>query len=409
MVGTALGDILLGLLSLAILIAGSEKVVRHAVTLMKQRGISGSFIGLAVISIGTSLPEVLTHVVASADILSGQIDPDVAAATVLGTNVGSDIAQQNLLVGIVALAGLLTFTKTLLYRDFGIMIGVATLVLAFGWNGWMSRIEGAVLVVGYGVYLALVYRQRSRNDVAEAAETGGETEAWRDWAWIVGGLVAIVIAGHFVLQAAEHLVARAGLAGSLIGVAVIGLATSLPELSTALASIRRGQSELSVGTLVGSNITNPMLALGLGMLISGYSVPTAIVEFDLPVKIGTAILIFVFLLSGRRLSRLESIILIGIYIAYLATRMWLYPEDVPTATNGGHRGAVLVAVNVPVPDPVSPTSGSAFLRGRDRAIVTSVGVGCRLPTRARSYPTCPAKSISHYRTRSGTRRNVRAP
>ncbi|HXV63195.1 MAG TPA: ATP-binding protein [Vicinamibacteria bacterium] len=341
-----LGDGVLGLLSLAVLIGGSEKIVSHAAILMEQRGISGSFIGLAIISIGTSLPEILTHVIASTDILAGRIDPDVAAATVLGTNVGSDIAQQNLLIGIVALAGALTFTKTLLYRDFGIMIGVAALVLAFGWNGWLSRAQGAVLMAGYLVYLVVIYRSPSRDEAAEQVpppETDSRTDAWRHWTWIVGGLCAIVLAGHFVLQVAEHLVKRFELGGSLIGVSVIGLSTSLPELSTALASIRKGRSELSVGTLVGSNITNPMLALGLGMLISGYSVPDVVLEFDLPVKIGTAIVIFTFLLSGRRLSKLESVILIGMYVSYLASRMWLYPDDV-----GARR-----------PDPGASLAGSA--------------------------------------------------
>lgn len=322
-----------GLVMLVGLIGGSEKVVDHCVALMKQKGVSGGVLGLTVISIGTSLPEILTHIIASANIVTGQLTMDVASATVLGTNIGSDIVQQNLLVGVVALAGALRVSKRFLLRDMSALIGAAAMVWLLGLDGGLSRPEGAALVVAYGMYLAMVYFQRDQQtaDDVEAAEADEELTRAAPaihWTWIIGGLLVVVTCGHFALEAVDHFVQRFGLGGSLLGVAVIGVATALPELSTAIASVRRGQAGLSAGTLVGSNITNPLLAIGLGAVISTYTVPRVVIVYDLPVKVATAVMILLFFLRGRRLFRYQAILLIACYFAYLIVRFVLFPKDV---------------------------------------------------------------------------------
>lgn len=313
------------------LIAAAEKVVAHSVRVIEQHGISGGVIGLTVISIGTSLPEILTHVLASVNILTGEISRDVASATVLGMNVGSDIIQQTLLIGLVALIGTIQVTGTFLKRDFTALIAAALLLWLAVLDGEISRWEAGILIAAYLGYLALLTMQRATATSAVEAEAE-ETEPAPTWVhalWIGGGLLVVVTSGHVTLKAVNYFVERFALSGSLIGVTVIGISTTLPEMTTALAGVRKKQHGLSMGTLIGSNITNPTLGIGTGALISTYSVPQTIVVYDLPVKVFTAAVVLGLFVRDRRLSKLEAILLIVTYIAYLAGRMYFFASDVP--------------------------------------------------------------------------------
>ena len=324
----------IGLVSLVALIAGSEKLVSHCSALMKEKQISGTFIGLVVISIGTSLPEIVAHILASAEIITGDLNYNVASGTTLGMNIGSDIIQQNLLIGLVALFGSLEVTDTFVRRDLAMLIGAAAAVWIFGYAGVLTRWEGGLLAAGYLVYLAFVFRDRRENPRSPVSERRGPPRTrqvsrakWIHWAWIFGGLAVILTGGHFALNSVQYFVESLGIGGSMIGVAVIGVGTALPELSTAVSGIRRGQSDLSISTLVGSNITNPLFAIGIGALISTYSVPDALVYYDLPFKIATAFLIFAIFWRNRSISRPEGVILVASYFVYLGLRLYLFPSD----------------------------------------------------------------------------------
>lgn len=318
-----------GLVGLVGLIAGAERVVEHAAGLMRQRGLSGGFIGLTVISVGTSLPEMLAHVVASVGITYGWRDMNVASATVLGMNVGSDIAQQTLLIGAVGLVGAVYVSRSFLRRDFVALVAAALFVWLMSMDGSISRIDGAILIVAYGSYLVLVYRQRRVGDEVDklvAAESDEQVlPTWMRLSWIIGGLLVIVLCGEVVLRSVERIVKDLDIGGSLIGVVIIGLATSVPELATAVTAIRKKQTGLSIGTLIGSNITNPTLGIGLGAVISSYTLPTAVLWYDMPVKVATGALILGSFVWDERLTKWESVTLLAIYVAYIAVRGWMFP------------------------------------------------------------------------------------
>jgi cation:H+ antiporter len=308
----------------------ADKVIEKAIKLSNNLGISQIFIGLTVISIGTSLPEITTHVVASLDIVRGNIDPFIASATVLGTNIGSDIVQQNLIIGIVGLLGVIHVSKSFLRRDFLIMILSAALLLLFALDKEISRIEGAVLFFGYILYLwFLGLGERKKHNVRKKAnlERMDKKDIWKDLAYIGIGIVIIVASAEYILRIAEFFVERYHIGGSLIGILTIGIATALPELTTSITAILRGASSISIGTLVGSNITNPMFALGLGAMISSYEVPRPIIVFDLPVKIITAIIIMWFLWKNKMLTKKTAIAMITMYVAYILVRMRYFPVD----------------------------------------------------------------------------------
>lgn len=324
-------NVIIGVIAIFFLVFVANKVIEKAIKLSNKLGISQIFIGLTVISIGTSLPEITTHVVASLDIVRGNIDPFIASATVLGTNIGSDIVQQNLIIGIVGLLGVIHVSRSFLRRDFLIMILSSVLLLLFAWDKEISRIEGAILFFGYILYLwFLILGERKKHKSRKKVNLDGKDkkDIWIDLAYIGAGIAIIVVSAEYILRVAEFFVGRYGVGGSLIGILTIGIATALPELTTSITAILRGASSISIGTLVGSNITNPMFALGLGAMISSYQVPRPIIVFDLPVKIITAVIIMWSLWKYKMLTKKTSIAMITMYVVYILVRMRYFAVDV---------------------------------------------------------------------------------
>lgn len=156
------GVIVLGVIGIILLIFTADYVVRKLLLIADHYGLSDSFVGLTVLSIGTSLPEISSHLVASGAILFGAIDYKVASATVLGANIGSDVVQQTLVLGIVVfIAGTMTFSKEFLIRSYPAMVGTTILTLALGWDGTLSQLDGLILLGTFAVYLIYLYHDEN--------------------------------------------------------------------------------------------------------------------------------------------------------------------------------------------------------------------------------------------------------
>lgn len=312
--------------ALAILLL-AEIVIRATLRLAGHYGLSGSFVGLTVLSVGTSLLEIVTHVIGSARILRAPESMDTLSALLLGSNVGSDIFQQNFVLPLVGLLGTVVVARRLLAVEVGGLLAASGLLWLACLGGTVTRLEGALLVAAYLGYLYYLARAR-RHDGARAHRA----RLARGRAPLLALLVtacfaAMALAANPVLAAAERLVAALPLSASLFGVLVLGVCAALPELMTALVSILKGQRDISAGILIGSNITNPLFGAGLGALISGYTVPAVIVAYDLPVKIATGVLLYLFLWRRADLSRAEAFALIGLYLGYVALRGAWFPAD----------------------------------------------------------------------------------
>jgi cation:H+ antiporter len=218
------------------------------------------------------------------------------------------------------------------------MIGTTIMCLILGLDGNYSRIDGAIL---FGSFLAYTYylymderkhykeedNQLQSEEVAEDAPTNGR-EVLRD-AFITAVLLVVIIGcATLVLSATEVVVDRTGVGGSLIGVITLGLASALPELTTALAGIRHKEAGISLGTLVGSNITNPLLAIGGGALISTYAVPRPLVTWDLPWETLTGMMLWGILwFNNGKLGKKSAIYLIVIYFVYILFRSLFFNVD----------------------------------------------------------------------------------
>ncbi|MBL7055615.1 sodium:calcium antiporter [Candidatus Woesearchaeota archaeon] len=330
-----INNVIIGIIAVIFLVYLSDRVIGKSIKISNKLGISQIFIGLTIISIGTSLPEITTHVVASLDIVRGNIDSFIASSTVIGTNIGSDIVQQNFIIGLVGLLAILHghkihMKRSFLKKDFLLMIVAAVLLLLFSIDAFISRVEGAVLFFGYILYLWYLWLEEKKPEKKiNKIELDGndKKEIIVDVVHILVGFIVIILSAEYILRVTEFFVIEYGVGGSLIGILVVGIATALPELTTSVTAIMKGATSISIGTLIGSNITNPMFALGLGAMISTYEVPKPIIVFDLPVKIITAIIIMGFFWTSQRLSKKESLILISMYLIYILARIKFFAVD----------------------------------------------------------------------------------
>lgn len=322
-----------GLVSVITLVYGAEHVVDKLTGIAEYFDIPDVVIAMSVVSIGTSLPELLSHLVASAGILSGSLSYEIASSTVLGANIGSDVVQQTLVVGLVVFAFSLhgstnyfRFSNEFLKKDYLPMIGTTLMTLVLAWDGVLSRTDGLVLFGSFLAYMYYLYYTRHERLNHEAEESNNLR---RDAVIAITALGLVLVSAHILLEVTETLVQHTGLGGSIIGVMTLGIAAALPELFTAIEGIRQKASGIALGTLIGSNITNPLLAIGLGSILSTYWVPRPLVLWDLPMETVTAAMLLGYLLfvSDRKLGVWGGIYLVGLYIFYVVIRFMFFAVD----------------------------------------------------------------------------------
>jgi cation:H+ antiporter len=310
------------------ILALAEAVIRQTLRVARHYGLSGSFVGLTILSIGTSLLEIITHVVGSLDIVREPEIMTTMSGLLIGSNVGSDIFQQNFVLALVGLLAAVVVVRRNLVIEVGGLLGASALLWLICLGGAISRLEGAVLVLAYLAYLAYLGRHGVHDAGTELRRRLSALQVVMALALIGACFVGMTLVAEPVLNAASRLVATLPLSASFFGVIVLGVCAALPELTTALIAVRRGEREISTGILIGSNITNPLLGVGLGALISTYTVPRVVLWYDLPVKLATGAILFATLFRHQRLRRGEAVLLILAYLAYVVGRQWLFPRDV---------------------------------------------------------------------------------
>ncbi|MFC1647932.1 sodium:calcium antiporter [Nanoarchaeota archaeon] len=321
-----IGNIVLGVFGIVILLLSAEFVVRKLIKIAHHFGVSDTFIGLTVMSIGTSLPEIGSHLAASFGILTNKLDYEIASATVLGANIGSDVVQQTFVLGLVIfMMGSLTFSKSFLKKGYLLMIGTTLMCLILGWDGTYSRWDGLILFGTFVLYMWFLYKHEERHvPKADPIEGHVATEIFL----VIFGMAVLLGSSTMVLKVTEYIVKATGIGGSLIGVLTLGVAAALPEMFTAIEGIRKKASGISLGTLIGSNITNPLVAIGLGGMMSEYFVPKPLVYWDLPMETITAALLLLWLLTHKRtLKRGGAVYLMCLYFAYAIIRIIYFPVD----------------------------------------------------------------------------------
>jgi len=333
-------QILFGTLSIIVLVVASNVAVNKLTGLAGYFRLSTTFVGVTVVALATSIPEIAAHFTASVGILSGALDYEVSSAVVLGANIGSDVVQQTLIMAIVVLiAGKLHFKRYFLWKTMLPMIITTLMCIILGIDGEYSRIDGLILFGSFIAYMYYLYVDERKHYKAEDhgfTETGetpegipqNAKEAYRDSFIALAALLITVGSAMVALQVTEVVVAQTGIGGSLIGVLTLGIASALPELITAISGVRHGDSGIPLGTLIGSNITNPLVAIGGGALISTYWVPRPLVVWDLPWETITGAVLWVVLWFNKgKLGKWVAYYLIALYFIYITLRMIFFSVD----------------------------------------------------------------------------------
>ncbi|MCK5629917.1 MAG: calcium/sodium antiporter [Nanoarchaeota archaeon] len=312
MVAWAIVNFILGLVAIWF---GANFVVESAVRIAKSLNLSRAFIGLTVLSVGTSLPEIFTHIFSSIDILKGL----EASAVSVGTNIGSNMIQISFIIGILGLITIIRADKKILKMDYLIMLGAIAVLFIMALDGRIGQIEGVALVLAYIFYIWVLAKREHLVEVTEY-----KANYWKEGAIMIFGLVVLGIAANSVVMHALDISDAWGISASFIGVLIIGVSTALPEMTTALIAILKGEHGLSLGTLVGSNITNPLFALGIGAAISGYTIENTILWYDIPCWFFASILLLLFFWKKLHINKRQALVMILIYIAYGFFRIKLF-------------------------------------------------------------------------------------
>jgi cation:H+ antiporter len=308
-------DPLLVLLGAALLFAGGELLVRSAGRLARAWGMSPLVVGVTVVAFGTSSPELAATLVASV-----RGFPEVA----LGAVVGSNISNIALILGLTALVAPVAAQARFLRREVPFMIGVTLLVFPLTGNGRVGRLEGAGLLVLLVLYLVVLVRTDEKQEVEEEFARHYPRPTFPPWRGLLGVTVGVALltgGAYLLVEGAVALARGFGVSERVIGITVVALGTSLPELASCLAAARRGESDIVLGNLVGSNIFNVLGMLAGAALVRPLSFPPAEIRPDLLVLFVLSLILVPFLLSGRRVERWEGAVLVAAYGTYAT---WLF-------------------------------------------------------------------------------------
>lgn len=311
--------LILLILGLVLLVVGAEALVRGASKLAAIAGISPLVIGLTIVAYGTSSPEMAVSTITS---LSGQAD------IALGNVIGSNIFNVLFILGTSALVAPLIVAQQLIRLDVPIMIGVSVLALVFGVDGKISRVDGIILFTLCVLYtIFLIYQSRKETNLEVQAEYNqeyGRTAERSPLQWLINigyivvGLVLLVIGSRWLVDGSITIARAFGVSELVIGLTIVAAGTSLPELATSVVASLKGERDIAVGNVVGSNIFNILAVLGLSGIVApaGVNVSTAALGFDMPVMIAVAIACLPVFASGNLIARWEGFVFVGYYIAY---------------------------------------------------------------------------------------------
>jgi cation:H+ antiporter len=305
---------------LALLVLGAEWLVRGASRVAARVGISPLVIGLTVVAYGTSSPEMAVSVQSS---LAGQADIAV------GNVVGSNIFNVLFILGISAIITPLIVQQQLIRLDVPIMIGVSLVTYFMSMDGVIGRLEGLLLfagIIAYTIFLIVQSRRESKaveDEYAQEFAVKQET-GWKPWVINIGlvvlGLVLLVQGSNWLVDSAISIARWLGLSELIIGLTIVAAGTSMPEVATSITAAIKGERDIAVGNVVGSNIFNILAVLGLSGVVAsnGLPVSAAAEAFDIPVMIAVALITLPIFFTGKVIARWEGWLFLFFYVAYTA-------------------------------------------------------------------------------------------
>ncbi len=310
------------IIGLVLILVGANALIDGASSVARRMGISDLVVGLTVVAFGTSAPELVISVISA---INGS--PGLAVGNVVGSNIFNVLA----IIGITALVRPIIVQKSVMSLEIPMVILSSMLLLILGNSGWIngsginevSRVSGILLLIFFLLFMRYTFASAKNPDLDKQEEEKGEAEPilpmWRSILYIIGGLAGLIWGGDRFVEGASGIAGALGVSEAVIGLTIVAAGTSLPELATSVVAATKVKPGLAVGNVIGSNIFNVLMVLGLSATIRPLPFGS-IGNFDLLTLLGGSILFWLFgwLIKERTITRLEGAIMTACYVAYIA-------------------------------------------------------------------------------------------
>ena len=302
-------DIVIIIIGVVLVLKGADFLTEGAAALARRVNVPEIVIGLTIVAAGTSAPELFVSLVSA---LKGT--PDLAVGNVVGSNTMNCM----LIVGCAAIVAPMTISRSTVKKDIPFSVGASVLLMLLALNSFLGRFDGILLLVGFALFMVYSLRQ-AKNGQGDTPTEGKQRNPWMSALFIVLGLVGLVIGSNLFVDHASNLALSLGISEGVVGLTVVAGGTSLPELATTVVAARKGQSAIAIGNVIGSNVFNILLILGLTATISPLQIE-GITTIDMAVMFVSVTLVWLFSFTRYTVERWEGALLLLGYLVYL---MWL--------------------------------------------------------------------------------------
>jgi len=301
-------DIIIIIIGVAMVLKGADFLTEGAAALARRVNIPEIVIGLTIVAAGTSAPELFVSLVSA---LKGT--PDLAVGNVVGSNTMNCM----LIVGCAAMVAPMTISRSTVKKDIPFSVGASVLLMLLALNSFLGRLDGIMLLLGFVFFMIYTLMQVKKDSVDKVqAET---SPVWKNVLFLLGGLLLLAVGSNLFVDHASNLALALGVSEGVVGLTVVAGGTSLPELATSVVAARKGQSAIAIGNVIGSNVFNILLILGLTATISPLAI-AGITTVDMAVMLLSVALVWLFSFTRFSVERWEGALLVGGYLVYLG---WL--------------------------------------------------------------------------------------
>ncbi len=294
---------------------GANIITRSALRLSKAWGMSEGFVGMTILALGTSFPEITLSITGAIQKLHGNDASDI----VVGNAIGASMNQLILILAISGLIRAIKFRKNNVFFNSTFVIAAATAFYFFSRDAAISKTEGAILGIFYIIYLLFLSRQNFLEQIGSKIKNKlvKHKMRWSDLLWLITGLVIIAKSSQLVLAKGVSLASGLGISEATVGILMLGFGVSLPELMIAINAAVKGARDLSLGNLIGGTIVNICVAMAAGATISAWQIERGLMQFDIPYLLFSVVIVVLFIASRNKLDRKEAILLLSLYLVYI--------------------------------------------------------------------------------------------
>ncbi|GAB3414405.1 calcium/sodium antiporter [Haloparvum alkalitolerans] len=305
-----LTELLLLAAGVVLLYVGAELLVKGAADLALGYGLRASTVGVTVVAFATTAPELFVSIVGAIT-----VSTDIG----LGAIVGSNVANIGLVLGVSALIRPLDVSETVFERQVPFMVLAAVLLVALGWDGRLGAVDGVVLLAALAGFTFVVIRrvQQTQSEISEVEREGMPDAGAVEVAYVLAGLVTLLVGSRWLITGGESLLAAFGFSDLFIGLTVLALGTSLPELAASVVAAVRGEASFSVGNVVGSNIYNVLAVIGILAVVTPVGVAPGVRAFEFPMLLAFTALAVGVMWWRKRVTRLDGAVLVAAYFGFV--------------------------------------------------------------------------------------------